>query len=84
MTNSIIRVGVKKLMRKNSAMKGYQIMNLRIGSAAIILVGITIICLSDITLFQQILVLICTLILSVWFLIVAQKKAKINTIKRFH
>jgi hypothetical protein len=71
-------------MRKNSAMRGYQVMNLRIGSVAIILAGISAICFSNITLFPQILIFVSTLVLSVWFLIAAQKIAKINTVKRFH
>ncbi len=67
-------------MKNNRAMQGYHIMNLRIGSAAIILIGLLILYFSEMTFSQQILVLASTLALGVWFLVRAQKISKISKI----
>lgn len=67
-------------MKNNRAMQGYHIMNLRIGSSAIILIGLLILYFSEMTFSQQILVLASTLALGVWFLVRAQKISKISKI----
>jgi hypothetical protein len=77
-------IQVEKLMRDKSAIKGYQVMNLRLGSVVLFLIGVSTVFFADFNLFHKVLVIISTLILSICFLIRAQMIAKVENINKFY